>query len=257
MKIKKDWWKGFFNEIYLITDQRTVCNPALTRREVNLLEKALSLDKNDRILDLCGGYGRHSLELARCGYRDLTVLDLSNYLIKLGRRMAREENLKVRFLCRDARFSGLKNNGYSAIFVMANSFGYSPNDKENLKVLRESHRLLKKEGKLLLDLADPDYLKSNLKPVSWHEADKDIIVCRERTVKGDIVKAREIVVSRKKGLLRDGYYCERLYRKKKIERLLKTAGFKDLSVKKNLSFPEVKKDYGLMTSRIFVTARKP
>ena len=83
-----------------------------------------------------------------------------------------------------------------------------------------------------MDLTDPDYLKKNLKPFSWHEADKDVIVCRKRERSGDIIKAREIVVSKKKGLLRDGYYCERLYNKNKIIRLLKDIGFKKVRVKK-------------------------
>jgi D-alanine-D-alanine ligase len=256
MKIKKYWWKDFFNDIYLITDARSVCNTTLTRQEVDLLEKLLNLDKEDRILDLCGGYGRHCLELARRGYQDLTVLDYSHYLIRLGKRLAKQAGLDIKFLQGDARFTRLKNGDYSVIFIMANSFGYFPDDRENLRILQESYRLLKKGGKLLLDLADPDYVKNNLGPLSWHEANQDIIVCRKRRLQGSIIKAREIVLSKSKGLLRDGYYCERIYNKDKITKLLKLAGFNNLSIKKNLSLHKGKKDYGLITSRMMVKAVK-
>lgn len=256
MRIKKEWWKDFFNQIYLITDARSVCNTTLTRKETDLLEKILDLGKNDRILDLCGGQGRHSLELARRGYRDLTVLDFSDYLIRLGRRRAKEEGLDIKFLRGDARFSGLKNNDYSVVFIMANSFGYFPDERENLRILKEMHRLLKRGGKLLLDLTDPDYVRSNLKPLSWHEATKDVIVCRKRELKGDIIKVREIVLSKKRGLLRDGFYCERIYDKDKITHFLKNTGFRNVLVKKNISVHKNRKDYDLMTSRMIVTAEK-
>ena len=256
MKIERDWWKDFFNETYLVTDARSVCNPVLTRREVDLLENMLGLDRSDRILDVCGGQGRHSLELARRGYRDLTVVDFSNYLVRLGRKTAKTDNLQVKFVRRDARSSGLKAGGYSAAFIMANSFGYFVDEKENLGILKEVFRLLKRGGRLLLDLTDADYAKKNLKPLSWHAADGDTIVCRQREIESDVVKAREIVLSKTKGLIRDGYYCERMYSKTRISRLLKRAGFDGLSVRKKITLHTHSKDYGFLTSRMIVTAAK-
>lgn len=256
MKVKKDWWKGFFNETYLITDARSVGNHALTRKEVGFVENTLGLKKNEKILDLCGGQGRHSLELAKRGYSDLTVLDSSKYLINLGRKMAKDSGVDIKFICRDARSTKLKKDDYSSIFIMANSFGYSPNERENTRLLREAHRILKRDGKLLLDMTDSDYVKDNLKPVSWHEADDDILVCRKRELKRDTIRAREIVISKKRGLVRDGYYCERLYNKDKIVSLLRSVGFKSVSVKNNISLHKKKKDYGFLTSRMIVTAVK-
>ena len=256
IKINKDWWKDFFNEVYLITDARSVCDAGLTRKEATLLENTLDLQKTDRILDLCGGQGRHSIELAKRGYQDLTVLDYSDYLIKLGKNLAKKSNLKIKFLKKDARTTGLKSNDYSAIFVMANSFGYFIYEKDNLRILKEIYRLLKKDGKLLLDLTDPDFVKNNLKPLSWHEPNQDTIVLRERELERDLLKAREIVLSKKNGLIRDGRYSERIYPKGKLLRFLKLAGFKNISIRKNLSLHKHIKDYGFLTSRMLTTATK-
>ena len=257
MRVKKEWWKGFFNETYLITDARSVCNADLTRQEVDLVEDVLRLKKKDKVLDLCGGHGRHSLELARRGYSDLTVLDYSGYLIKMGKRMAKDAGTDIRFICADARATRLKRDDYSTVFIMANSFGYSIDEKENLRLLKEVYRLLKSGGKLLLDLTDPDYVKNNLRPISWHEANEDIVVCRKREIDKDVIKAREIVISKKKGLIRDGYYCERLYSRDEIYKLLKYAGFKDISAKRKISLHKKKRDYGFLTSRMIITAVKP
>jgi len=101
--VDPNWWQWLFDEVYLLTDAPFVCNPELTRREVEVVEQALHLCKADRILDLCGGQGRHALELARRGYRHLTVLDYAEFLLQRGRRKAAETGLQVAFQQGDAR----------------------------------------------------------------------------------------------------------------------------------------------------------
>lgn len=256
IKVKKDWWKDFFDRIYLITDARSVGNAKLTSREVDLLEKTLRLNKTDRILDLCGGQGRHSLELGKRGYRNLTVLDYSKYLINLGKRLAKRKNLKINFYQADSRLTGLPDNNYSVIIVMANSFGYFSKERENFKVLKEINRLLKNKGKLLLDLTNPVYAKNNLKPISWHRIGDDIEVFRRREIKKNLIKTQEIVVSKKRGLLKDRCYYECIYSKVSISQLLKKAGFKSIKVRNNLFLHKKSQDYGFLTSRMIVTARK-
>ena len=38
-QIDHDWWKDLFDDIYLLTDARSVCDEGLTREEVNFLEE--------------------------------------------------------------------------------------------------------------------------------------------------------------------------------------------------------------------------
>lgn len=51
-EINPDWWKTLFDEIYLITDARSVCDEELTCREVDFLEHVLKLEKSAPILDV-------------------------------------------------------------------------------------------------------------------------------------------------------------------------------------------------------------
>ena len=59
MKIKVDpeWWKFLFDEIYLTTDARTVCNDQMTREEIDLFSNMIPIEAKDSILDFCGGHG--------------------------------------------------------------------------------------------------------------------------------------------------------------------------------------------------------
>src|SRR6516165_4677170 len=66
--LPSDWWRTLFNSLYLETDGDVIENDRNTADEVDLLIRSIGLERNDRILDLCCGQGRHSLELARRGF---------------------------------------------------------------------------------------------------------------------------------------------------------------------------------------------
>ncbi|MFH1487694.1 MAG: methyltransferase domain-containing protein [Pseudomonadota bacterium] len=255
-KIDPDWWKKIFDQVYLITDARSVCDLDLTCREIDFLIEVLDLNESWAILDLCGGQGRHSLELSRRGFFDVTVLDFSRVLIELGTEAARKEGLKTRFIRGDARNTGLPGDKYKVIIIMASSFGYFEEERQNEGILREAHRLLGPEGRLLLDLPDRDHVLKALVPRSSHRAGEDITVYRERHVSDDIIYSREKVVSDEEGLIRDASYCTRLYRPEKIERLLRSAGFETVSIRRDFVSREEKEDYGLMTNRMIVISEK-
>jgi len=251
-----NWWKDLFDDIYLLTDARSVCDDELTQKEIDFLEQFVLPDKSAAILDLCGGQGRHSLELARRGYKDLTVLDYSKYLVELGQKLARQENLKVTFVEADARDSGLPSGRFQNIIIMASSFGYFPDEQENRKILNETFRMLDSSGSLFLDLPSKDYVVNNFKPFSSHVVNDDLTATRQRELGDNVIFSRETVISKSKGLVRDRTYCTRLYSPEKITKMLKHAGFSSIASQNNFMSRETGLDYGCMTNRMIVTAEK-
>jgi len=256
IQVDDNWWQDLFDEIYLITDARSICDEKLTSQEVSLLEEMLDLDKSASILDLCGGHGRHSLELSRRGFKDVTVLDYSRYLIDLGEEKAKEEKLNTIFIQGDARNTGLPEKRFQFIIIMASSFGYFADEEENIQILNEAFRLLTPKGTLLLDLPDRDYILQNFKPFSCHKVNEDITVSRERELGDEIVYSREIVTSPQKGCIRNRTYCTRLYSPEKISELLNSAGFSSINCQRNFMNREAEGDYGCMTNRMIVTAKR-
>ena len=83
--MKEAWWEEYFGEDYLLIYSHKR-DKEKSAKEVDFMEKALGLPQGARILDLCCGYGRHSVELSRRGYL-VSGLDLSELFL----HMAREE----------------------------------------------------------------------------------------------------------------------------------------------------------------------
>jgi D-alanine-D-alanine ligase len=258
IRVEHDWWKTLFDEVYLVTDAPFVCNPALTKREVDVIEEVLRLHPSARILDVCGGQGRHALELARRGYRYLTVLDYSDFLLDRGRWEAVASGLSVTFCQGDARAMALPAASFDIVLLMAQSFGYFIDAADDHRVLAEVARILTADGRFLLDLVDRDVALRHFCPESWHEATDDIVVCWKRELVHDVIRVRELVLSRATGLLRDRAYAERLYSPESIHQLLTGVGFRDIVIQHGAFVydPDQGTDYGLATNRMLVTAVK-
>jgi len=177
-------------------------------------------------------------------------------LIDLGKERAKKETRNTVFIQGDARNSGLPGRSFRFIIIMASSFGYFVNENENIKILNEALRLLMPKGTLLLDLPDRDYVLQNFKPFSCHEVNEDIKVSREKELGNDIIYSRERVMSQKRGCIRDRTYCTRLYSPEKIANILHSAGFSSVAFKKDFMNREARGDYGCMTNRMIVTAKR-
>ena len=251
------WWQHIFDETYLVTDARSMCCPETTSAEVDMVEATLGLNSDDRILDLCGGQGRHAIELHERGYNNVTVVDYSQTLLRVGLKDAARLGCSVHFCRGDACELGLADGIFDVVIVMGNSFGYFEDDSHNQRILQEVCRLLRPGGKLLLDLIQSDYARRRFKPRSWHEANEDVVVCRQRQLLNVGVLVREIVISKRSGLIRDVTYFARLFQFQELELLLAESGFKEINCDGILVSQPKKDDYGLLSKRMLVTAYKP
>jgi len=93
-------------------------------------------------------------------------------------------------------------------------------------------------------------------PQSWHEANEDIVVCRHRKLEKEIIYSREVVISKKRGQIRDERYYTRLYSEEKIAEMLASAGFSSVNIRKDFVSHGEEGDYGCMTNRMIVIANK-
>jgi D-alanine-D-alanine ligase len=255
--VDPDWWRTLFDEVYLITDSRSIDDAEITCREINFFSSLIPIRPDDCILDLCGGHGRHALELCRREYRDCTVLDYSRSLLNLGRQNAKDKQYPIRFIQGDARHTPFPAKTFDHVLILGNSLGYIMEPEADLKILEESLRLLKPRGWLLLDVSNGETARTQHTPQAWHEIGEDVVVCRQRELKGGRICAREMVLSKKEGLIRDKTYCIRLYDSDELTDLVNRAGFIEVNLYFDASAMNPAADVGCMNHRLVAVARRP
>ncbi|MCP5053159.1 MAG: class I SAM-dependent methyltransferase, partial [bacterium] len=105
--------------------------------------------KGTHILDLCCGPGRHSVELAKKGFR-VTGVDRTPFLMNKAKEKAKTENVDVEWVLEDMReFS--RPNSFDLVLNLFSSFGFFETEEDNLEVLKQMHRNLKENGIAVID----------------------------------------------------------------------------------------------------------
>jgi D-alanine-D-alanine ligase len=256
IKVDPEWWKKLFDELYLITDSRSVCDDGITRLEVDLICDMLSIRPGQKILDLCCGHGRHSLELFARGFTECTIVDYSPFLIDHAKKEASRRNYNMEIIQADARNTGLSSRAFDIVIIMGNSLGYINESESDFDILLEAFRVLRKGGKVLVDVVNGASICETFSSLAWHEIGEDIVVCREREIENNRVNTREVVLSKREGLIRDQTYSIRFYTPESLMSLLEDVGFCSVTVCTDFSPHRKKADYGCMNNRMIVTGNK-
>lgn len=255
-----EWWRKLFNALYVKTDGDVVENNENTRREVDFIVAAAAIQPASAILDLCCGQGRHCLELARRGFRNVLGVDRSRYLIRLAKKRAQAEGLSVVFKEGDARNPRLPETSFDCVTIMGNSFGYFSNKTDDEKVLASVGKLLRPSGQLVLDITDGAYMADHFERRSWEWIDEHHFVCRERSLSADRERliSREVIVHDETGVIADQFYAERLYTRESIAKLLERCGFRNIRHHGSAeSVSDRDQDLGMMARRLLLSADAP
>jgi D-alanine-D-alanine ligase len=255
--LQPDWWRRIFNSMYLKTDADVVEDKQITNREIDLFMEFVRIEKNMVILDLACGQGRHTLELARRGFRNVNGLDRSHYLIRKAKNICATERLNASFKEGDARKLPYQPDTFDLVMILGNSFGYFESLDDDIKILKEVFRVLKPNGQFLIDVADGNYLRDNFSPRSWEWIDSKHFVCRERSLASDNNRliSREVISNINKGVIVDQFYAERLYSMESLEAILSRTGYTEIRFLGNYNTDSKRnQDLGMMERRIIATA---
>lgn len=260
--LPEDWWKHCFNLTYLKTDGDIVENDENTRNDIDMVVRAARLQPQHRILDLCCGQGRHSIELVRRGFGHVTGYDYSHILLDVARQRASAAGYAIDFRQGDIRdlATALAGQRFDCVTVLGSSFGYFARDNEDLAVLTAIRGLLAPGGTLVLDLCNGDWLRQHYQPHSWEWLDERTLVCRERAFSADgrRLVSREIIIDTANGVTTDQFYAERLYSREQITAALEQAGFRGVQLHNAAAVCSTRnQDLGFMENLMVLSARSP
>lgn len=211
-----NWFEKWFNEVYLkVYAHRDEESAAM---EAAFALKLLKLRKDDSVLDLCCGAGRHLKAFHRMKFTNIQGVDLSPTLLKSARGSLPPEVALVRSDMRSLPFAC----GFRAVVSYFTSFGYFAEETEDQKVLLEIHRVLQPGGVFLLDLV-PRSVVSRIIPRTEREVD-GLRVVEERVYSPETHRIEKTI------LVSDGNGQEtfqesvRVYSYREISRMLAESG---------------------------------
>lgn len=142
----KQWYEALFENYALKYEKESFTQGTIG--ECNFIEKEINFNKNLKILDIGCGTGRHSIELAKRGYK-VTGVDLSEAQIKRAKQHASEEKLDINFEIRDARSLKFHKEFDLAIMLCEGGFSLMETDEMNFQILQNAADALKDKGKLI------------------------------------------------------------------------------------------------------------
>jgi SAM-dependent methyltransferase len=245
------WYVDFFRDDYLKVYGH-LFGSAQAEKETAFAAKILDLKPGAKVLDLCCGHGRHSLPLARRGFR-VIGLDLNSSYLGLARNAAEAENLRLETVTSDMRRIPFLSR-FDAIVNMYSSFGYLESEAEDRKVLDAIGSALKPGGGLLLDTLNREWAVTNYIQNDWHSGTDGTLYVERREI--DLGTSRMHVtftIVEPDGKRREsvGHHI-RLYTLTETSRLLEQAGMEVAGVYGGFDG----EDYSIGTRRMIIHARK-
>jgi SAM-dependent methyltransferase len=222
---------------------------AIAAKEVEEILSMVKVRAGAPVMDLCCGIGRHSLELARRGYR-VTAVDRTRSYINQARKQAAKERLRIEFVQEDMR-RFRRPEGFDCIINLYTSFGYFENQRDDQRVLANVNRSLRKGGMFVLEMMSKEILARIFRERDWEEHD-GVILLAERKVcdNWSRINNRWIVIAKK-----DRYefeFTHRIYSAVELCGLFKSAGFRSVKVSGDFSGSP----YDHKAQRLVITGRK-
>ena len=155
------WFEDLYNrQVYL--DLYAEADSEVARQEVDAILQFLEVSPGAAVLDVCCGYGRHALELARRGYR-VVGIDLARRQIEAARKQSAAEGLNVEFILGDARemtFAGT----FQVTLNLFTSFGFFPSDREPAAMLARIFAATAPGGWFLMDFWNRERVLRHFQP---------------------------------------------------------------------------------------------
>jgi SAM-dependent methyltransferase len=191
--------------------------------------KLLGTGSGAEILDHCCGIGRHSVELARLGFR-VTGVDRTARYLDVARAEAAARGVAIEFVQEDAR-TFHRAKAFDGVVNLFTSFGYFDDPEDDLRVLRNLHGSLRPGGRLVMEMAGKEWLARVYAPKDWQQYPDGTFFLAEREVMPgwSLVRNRWIAIS-PNGERVEFNFTHRIFSGAELEALVAKAGFKPLAL---------------------------
>jgi len=196
--------------------------------EVDRIIKLLGGCKDtETVLDLCCGIGRHSLQLARHGFK-VTGVDITKPYLAIARQNAEKAGLEIDWQHADMR-QFCQPGHFDLVVNLCTSFGYFEDTEDDLKVLRNIYRSLKPSGKFMIEILGKEVIASTFNPLYEFEAEGCQVIA-ESEILNDWTRLKCKRTILKEGVKTEVLAYHKLYSATELKTLLQAVGFKNIKV---------------------------
>ena len=220
------WYVSSFGRDYL--DLYPHRDDAEAQADVEAIINLIDPPKDEPLLDLACGAGRHLLALHNAGFRRLVGLDLSDELLQVAaERLAEAGAGGIELVNADMGHIPYAEY-FTTVLSLFTSFGYFERDEENAAVLAAVRRAMVSGGWFLIDYLNCDWVIAHLVPEEEQDvAGRHLQIERRLTLDGRRVEKTTRVLEPGN---REKTYHEsvRLYPPSEIETMLEAEGFTNI-----------------------------
>lgn len=253
---KEGWIYSFFggeNDFYgrawdwMLDDERT-------EREVELLLELLKPEPGAHILDWVGGWGRHTIRLAKQGFR-VTLLDFCAEYIERAKEAAAQAGVEIATVCADFRETPSSIQADYAINLFTAGLGYLTGE-DDLIALRSLHAALKPKAKVLIDTMNLFWIVKNFQESMWEEPcgrNVRFLTKHRFDFWANRVYASATLQDLEAGTEMAREHSERIYCAADLARLMRAAGFEPVKIYGGLDGTP----YGFDTRRLVMISVRP
>ena len=244
-----DWFEDetFWQKLYPFLFTGSKLEAAET--EVDSVLQLAGLDQRD-VLDLACGPGRHSVALARRGFR-VTGVDLSAFLLGKARQRARAQHVDVEWVQEDMR-RFVRPEAFDLALSLFTSFGYFESRDDDLQVLRNIHRNLRTGGALVMEIAGREALAHRFQATTSKELGDGRLLVERHEIVDDWTRIRNHWIAIEDDAATTFRFEFRVYSGQELKSLLLDAGFAGVK----LFGAYDGRPYDLHAERLVAVARK-
>lgn len=245
----REWFEdeSFWREVYPYTfdDERFAAADEQVRKIVRLTGV-----RRGAVLDLCCGPGRHTVVLARRGFR-VTGVDRTRFLLNKARRRARSARAPVEFVRADMR-DFVRPDAYNLVLSMFTSFGYFDDKEDDRLVLRNIFTSLKPGGRCLIDVMGKERLAAIMRSTGSTRYPDGALLIQTHEIFDDWTRIRNEWILLKGNRVRRFKFHHTIYSGQELRDLLLQSGFGEAKLYGDLDG----QPYGPDAPRLIAVARK-
>jgi SAM-dependent methyltransferase len=231
MEQQPEWFKDIhFWELYgpIMFDRKrwdevpAVADAVTRMARLDLYDPAPGREPGPKVLDLCCGFGRIALELARRGF-SVTGIDITEPYLQTGADDAAYEDLAVEFVLQDVRFFK-RPEAFDLAVNLYISFGYFDDPADDLLLAKNAYESLKEGGSFIIETLGKEIAVRDFVEAEWFERAGYTVLTEYAAVDSwGGLQNRWIII--KDGKRIEKVFTQRLYAATELRRLLLEAGF--------------------------------